>query len=340
MAKIVDVQAVQPSPETAPPGWRRWCGQVAVRVTSDDGLTGYGVAGGGVASTTLVNHLLNEQLSGHEADDIQGVWDAMYQATLPYGQKGLAIMALSGIDLALWDRSAKAAGARVADVLGIGDIEAVPAYKTETSDPSGDLARGYLGIKVAARDGMGADAAVREVSQLRERLGSDCRIMVDVGMRWDLGTTLAFIASAEQYNLEWLEEPLPADDLEGYQVLVSQSPVPIAGGEHEFTAKAFERIMEIRAHDVVQPDVTWCGGMTEMVKIIELAGQYGVRVCPHRGGEAWALPAIAAMLPGELAEEPRNWLDWVVGQPPMSSDGFHLSDEPGFGVCLDELPWT
>ncbi len=112
--------------------------------------------------------------------------------------------------------------------------------------------------------------------------------------------------------------------------------MPIAGGEHEFTAAGFGELITRRVHQILQPDVCWCGGMTEMVKIYRLAHEAGLRVCPHRGAEIWGLHAVAALDPEPLAESGRPWMTWVGGQPPVVDGFVQLTDAPGFGVVIDE----
>jgi L-rhamnonate dehydratase len=112
--------------------------------------------------------------------------------------------------------------------------------------------------------------------------------------------------------------------------------VPIAGGEHEFTAHGFADLIEKRLHQVLQPDVCWCGGMTELVKIYELARRANLRVCPHRGAELWGLHALAALDLQPLAESGRPWMSWVGGQPPIVDGYIEITDAPGFGVMIDE----
>jgi L-rhamnonate dehydratase len=160
--------------------------------------------------------------------------------------------------------------------------------------------------------------------------------MVDAWMKWDVAFTLRLAERAAPFRLDWIEEPLPPDDLAGYAELVRRAPIPIAGGEHEFTAAAFEDLIQRRLHHVIQPDVCWCGGMTELVKIYRIARNHGVRVCPHRGGEIWALHALAALDPEPLAESGRPWLTWVGGQPPILGGHIDVPTAPGFGVAIDE----
>ena len=160
--------------------------------------------------------------------------------------------------------------------------------------------------------------------------------MLDAFMGWDVETSLDIARRVEPYGLEWLEEPLPLD---GYERLGRESPVPIAGGEHEYTARAFEGLMKRGVHRIYQPDVCWCGGLTQLISIYELAAHYGYRVCPHRGSEVWALHAISALDPDPLAESGRPWMDWVQGQPLIVNGMIELSDAPGFGVTFDESLW-
>ena len=138
------------------------------------------------------------------------------------------------------------------------------------------------------------------------------------------------------YKIAWIEEPLPADDLAGYAELTCRCPIPIAGGEHEFTARGFAEIIDRRLHHILQPDVCWCGGLTELIKIYRMADESGLRVCPHRGAELWALHALAALDRQPLAESGRPWLTWVGGQPAIEDGLIRLTPTPGFGVVIEE----
>jgi L-rhamnonate dehydratase len=335
--KITEVRAVQPNAEGAPQDWRGWLGQILVRVDTADGLTGYGVGGGGAAGIHVVQTVLGDLLIGQDASDVEDLWEQMYRLTLPYGQKGLAIMAVSGVDLALWDLRGKAAGKPIVEVLGGKAGQAIPAYKTGWSpgEVLRDSAEGFGAVKlqVGKLDGLEAVAQLRE---MRETLGSDVRIMADAFMSWDEEKALQVAEGIADLDIQWLEEPLPADDLAGYERLCKHSPVPIAGGEHEYTAAVFEQMMQRGVHAIYQPDVCWCGGLTELVKIYKMAESFGVQVCPHRGSEVWALHAIAALDPDPLAESGRPWMTWVKGQPAIEQGMIRPGDDPGFGVDFAE----
>ena len=186
---------------------------------------------------------------------------------------------------------------------------------------------------------MSVHDALVQLAQVRTLMGSDIQLMADAFMAWDLDTALDVVKRVAEYDLAWLEEPLPCDDLEGYARLRDESPVPIAGGEHEYTSRAFAHLMEERLHTVFQPDVCWCGGLTELVKIYKMAKYYGMRVCPHRGSEVWALHAIAALDPDPLAESGRPWMGFVQGQPKIINGMIKLPTEPGFGVTFDPDLW-
>lgn len=332
--KITDVRACQPACDS-PPDWRTSMGQILVTVETDDGLTGYGVGGGGLAGIHVIHTVLRDVLLGQDPSPIDDLWDAMYQATLPFGRKGLAIMALSGVDLALWDLRGKREARPVVGLLG-GEIGTpMPVYATVWGEISPEVAAQHQGFKLHVEQfptGATVRGVVERVRRARDCIGPDRPLMLDAWMRWDVATTLAVAEAVAPYRIGWIEEPLPVDDVHGYQELMRRSPIPIAGGEHEFTARGFAELVERGMHHILQPDVCWCGGMTEMIKIYRLAKSAGLRVCPHRGAEVWGLHALAALDPEPLAESGRPWMTWLAGQPAVENGFIRLSDAPGFGV--------
>ncbi len=331
--KICDVKAVHPEAPGAPADWRSSLGQIAVSVRADDGTVGIGVGGGGAAGVHIVNAVLRGVLLRKDAGDIEAAWQEMYRATLPFGRKGLAIMAISGVDLALWDLKGKREGKSIVELLGGSREASVPAYKTVWSaeDAIRGATEGFRAIKLH----LGSVQSVAQVRETRKAVGPEMEVMADAFMKWDVETTLSAAQKMAECDLKWLEEPLPPDDLEGYARLRDESAIAIAGGEHEFTAEGFRPLIEQALHAVVQPDVCWCGGLTELLKIYELAENCGVRVCPHRGAEVWALHAVAAVDPDPLAESGRPWMTWVQGQPEIRNGRVQLNDTPGFGVMFD-----
>ena len=265
----------------------------------------------------------------------------MYDSTLAFGRKGVAIMALSGVDLALWDLRGKVAGQSVAQLLG-GPIHArMPTYTTVWDDIPESLIGQHAAFKIHLGESAGnLDRFVEIVAHARQRVGLGVALMIDAWMKWDVPFTLRFAEKVAPLKIDWIEEPLSPDDLAGYAELAAQCPIPIAGGEHEFTAQAFAELIERRLHAVIQPDVCWCGGMTELVKIYRLANQHGVRVCPHRGAEIWALPALAALDRQPLAESGRPWMTWVGGQPAIVDGTIEAPSGVGFGAAFDSVDFT
>jgi L-rhamnonate dehydratase len=331
--RITDVRACQPSCPS-PPDWRTSLGQILVAVDTDVGLTGYGAGGGGLSAIHIIRTVLRDLLVGCDPDPIESIWREMYHLTLPFGRKGVAIMALSGVDLALWDLRGKAQRRSVAALLGGARHQRIPTYGTAWDVIPDEMLGRHTAYKLHL--GFGDVEPIEAVARARARIGRTSPLMVDAWMRWNVPRTLRFAQAAQAMRIDWIEEPLPPDDWQGYTELVRECPIPIAGGEHEFTAAAFDELIERRLHDILQPDVCWCGGMTQLVEVYRMAAEHKLRVCPHRGAEVWALPALTALDPLPLAESGRPWLTWVGGQPPIRDGYIDVPDEPGFGVTIDE----
>ena len=337
--RVCNVRACQPPTPGSPADWRTSMGQILVAVDTDAGLTGYGVGGGGAAGVHVVETVLHDLLLGRDPADVEGLWEEMYRATLPFGRKGLAIMALSGVDLALWDLRGKAQNRPVVELLGGQAGEPIPTYVTVGTQVEAVLDEGHAGFKLDlafVQEALDEAVLVRRVAEAREAIGPGRPLMFDAFMEWDLATALRMAEALAPYDVSWLEEPLSPDDLAGYAELSRRSPVPIAGGEHEFCMAGFRELIDRRLHHVLQPDACWCGGLTVLVWVYEQARLAELRVCPHRGAEVWGLHAIAALDPEPLAEVGRSWMTWMGGQPAVQDGTVRLSSRPGFGVEIDE----
>lgn len=347
--RITDVRVCQPVAENSPPDWRTSLGQILVAVETDDGFVGYGVGGGGPAGMHVIRAVLRGLLIGRPVEPVEERWEEMYRTTLPFGRRGLAIMALSGVDLALWDLRGKREGKPVAELLNpdVDRMRKMPTYRTVWEEIPDDLPDDGSGIKLhlglEANAGAGcvgtvarrAESLTARIHEARRRIGPGRMLAIDAWMTWDLKTTQRVAEGIAGLDVAWIEEPLSADDLDGYRELSRSSPVPIAGGEHEFTARGFRDLINERLHAVLQPDICWVGGMTELVKIWRSSDAAGLRVVPHRGAELWGLHAIAGLSDRPLAESGRPWLPWVGGQPAIVDGTIQLPDRPGFGVEID-----
>ena len=346
--QITEVKAVYPRYRVPPAGWRRHFWQIAVRIDTDAGLSGWGYGGGGVAAVDVVNLHLRELLIGRDLNDIADIarlWDAQYKASLPYGRSGLAVMAISGVDLALWDVLGRAEQKRVCDLLGGQQRNRLRAYATGR-DYAWYCELGFDAHKSSqTRQGSEDEDAARILTwatAARQTLGADALLMLDAYMSWTPDFALSMAEQLAPFNVYWFEDVLLPDDLEGLAALRPQiEPVLLAGGEHEFTARDFAHIAHAQALGLWQPDITWCGGLTAALHIAELAQQHGVPLVPHRGGEIWGLHFLAAGYGEDLAEKVMGQRDgardelWL-GEP-QPQDGFlTLPEGPGFGVKINE----
>ena len=335
--RITGLRAWQPKTPGAPTDWRTQLGQIIVEVQTESGVTGIGVGGGGAAGIHIIETVLRDLLMGRDASQVEALYRAMYESTVFYGRKGLVIMAISGVDLALWDARGKRADAPVAKLLNpqVDLARAIPTYTTifHENELEAALAAGNSAIKVEMFDFEGRPD-VGQVAELlrrvRARIGAKMPLMLDAFGRLDVETAVRMAKAVAPLDIRWLEEPVPPDDLAGYAEVVRRSPVPIAGGEHEYTEKGF-RDFAATGVRVLQPDINWCGGLTPVVEVYRMAKQKGVRVVPHRGSEPFALHAIAALDPEPLAESGRPW--WhLEGEPKIEHGVTRLHDAPGFGV--------
>ena len=345
--KITEVRALYPNYRHVAPSWRTHLWQIVVHVETDAGVAGFGYGGGGKASVEVVNGHFRELLLGRRldsADGIREIWDALYAASLPYGRRGIAVMALSGVDLALWDLLARAERVPVHRLIGGRRKGRVRAYAAG-DDVARHREEGFTAHKFPHR-WTGAesdyDAAVASASLARATLGTDALVMIDGYMTWTADVVREMARRLEEFDVHWFEDVLTPDDLQEHAALRQVvKPVLIAGGEHEFTHHGFAEVARAGALDVWQPDITWCGGITAGLRIVEMADKAGVPVVPHRGGEVWGLHLIVASDCEDLAEvvlgargAPRDRL-WL-GEPEAQVGYIEPDDGPGFGVTVNE----
>lgn len=346
--KIQSVKAVYPKYQHVAPSWRTDMWQIVVQITSDTGQTGYGWGGGGRASVPIVNGHFNELIVGmdvNSTDDIAGIWDHLYFESIPYGRKGIAMMALSGIDLALWDLLGKAEGKTVAHLISPNLKSSIRCYGSGV-DPLFHADMGFRGTKTGVGRWTGEqseiDTLIAWAETARSALGADGQLMIDTYMSWDLETTVAMSGYLTEYQIHWFEDVLNPDELEGQAELRNLvGDVNIAGGEHEFSHHGFNEIARVGAMDIWQPDITWCGGITAGIRIMKIADDAGIPVVPHRGAEVWGLHLIAATACEDLGEYLTGGRDTKTDEvwfgAPVPVDGqIDISDSPGFGVTPNE----
>ncbi|MCU0985580.1 MAG: mandelate racemase/muconate lactonizing enzyme family protein [Acetobacteraceae bacterium] len=346
---------------------------VIVRIDTDTGLTGWGEAKAGVGSAAACAGLaaIIEQdyaplLIGQDARDISRLWDVMYNTpregyavarghALPQlGRRGLSISAIAGVDIALWDILGKSLGVPVWRLLGGRRAERMPAYASGGWADAGAIGaqlRGYVEkggfgavkMRVGVMDGTVAASAAR-VRAAREGIGPGIGLAVDAHGTWTVAEAKAFARMVEGCDLMWFEEPVSADDKAGMAEVRRCSAVPISAGESEFTRHDFREICELRAADVLQPDLAIAGGISEAMRIGALASAFNLRLAPHLWSGA---PAFAAGLHVAAASSAGFILEYSLGHNPMLheliEEGFPVEagmvaipDRPGLGITVRE----
>jgi L-rhamnonate dehydratase len=263
------------------------------------------MGGGGGAACYIIENHLRDLLIGADALNVELLWDQMFSSTSFYGRKGVAIQAISGIDLALWDLSGKAAGVPTHKLIGPTVQPRVQAYFTSPK-PEVGLKLGFTAFKLPMElPPDNPKPIVDRLVEARRKVGKDARLMIDVLCRWTVPFTIDVakrIADAD-VRLDFIEEPILPDDIPGYEQLCREvKSTRIASGEHEYTHYGFNELIRHKAAQILQPDLTWSGGLTTGKRVVELATRAGLPVMPHRGGSAFGMQLIVTSKQCPLAE--------------------------------------
>lgn len=330
--------------------WPRWP-DVLIRVDTDEGLTGIGGIAPAPVRPIVEDHFAY-LLAGDDPTDIERLWDQMYRASLDYGRKGLAIMAISAVDIALWDLLGKVRNEPVYHLLGGRVHEGVPVYVTG-NDVAWHRELGFTRYKLAIPYGpadgwQGCKGNVAMVEAAREAAGPDADIMLDCYMAWDVEYTLQMADLLRPYRVRWMEECLLPDDYNGYAELTRRvEGTVIATGEHEYTRWGFHELLSRHCCHIIQPDLEWAGGITEMRRIAVLASAWNVPVIPHAGGlQPWAIhwmvtqPSVplgeyVVALSREDGDALHPWYPCLRGVPQPDGGYIRPTDVPGLGVEPD-----
>jgi L-rhamnonate dehydratase len=325
-------------------------GTLVVEIEADNGVVGFAVATGGEPAAWIVERHLSRFLVGANVNDVERIWDQMYLSTLFYGRKGLVLNAISCVDLALWDLLGKLRQEPVYHLLGGAVRDELIFYATGARP---DLAQemGFIGGKMPVHHGPseGEDGLRKNLAQLaemRSRTGDDFWLMFDAWMSLDVNYAIRLAHAAAEYNLKWLEEALPPDDYWGYAELRAKMPpgMLVSTGEHEATRWGFRMLLEMGCADIIQPDVNWCGGITELIKISALADARGVLVVPH-GSSVYSYhftitrhnsPFSEFLMMAPQADKVIPMFSPQLLDEPIPVNGrMKLSEAPGFGVRLN-----
>jgi L-alanine-DL-glutamate epimerase-like enolase superfamily enzyme len=338
----------------------RFHGWLVVEVLTDSGHVGIGNAALSPRITkNVIDLYLKPLLIGADPFDVEFLWQHMYRKTMAFGRKGIGMVAISAIDIALWDVMGKAAGQPVFRLLGGRTKEKIPVYASRLynqaipdvqAEARRYLDEGYCAMKLRFGwgPGDGADGMNRNIElvrAVRESVGYCVDLMADAYMGWTLDYAKRMLPLLEPFRLRWVEEPVIPDDIHGYAELKRMGRVPIAGGEHEFTLYGFRELLEARALDYIQFDTNRVGGLTQARKIAALAEAYSVPVIPH-AGQMHNFHVVMASLNSPIAEffpavdvEVGNELFWYIfdGEPSPVNGCIQLSDQvPGLGLTIKE----
>ncbi|CAI7678868.1 unnamed protein product [Penicillium pancosmium] len=328
-------------------------GSFCVEIEATDGTKGFATGFGGPPACWLTHQHFERFLIGADPRDTNNLFEKMYKASMFYGRKGLPVAVISVIDLALWDLQGKIRNEPVYKLIGGATRERLDFYCTGPQ-PASAKSAGFIGAKVALPHGPdeGTDGLLKNVEYLRLQrasVGPDFPLRVDCYMSLTVPYTIELVKRTEQLglNIDWWEECLTPDDFDGHALLKRAHPtVKFTTGEHEFSRYGFRKLVEGRNLDIIQPDVMWLGGLTELLKVSALAAAYDIPVVPHASGP-YSYHFVVSQSNSPFQEYLANSPDGKSVLPvfgnlftnePIPVNGYldvSILDKPGFGLELN-----
>jgi len=333
-------------------------------VYTDDGIIGLGEAFGfsPMAIKAVIDYSFKPLLLKENPMDTNRLWDKLYTVTRMEGQKGIAIQALSAIDIALWDIKGKFFNTQTANLLGgryRDKVETYPTglYRRDVPDQTqalvdealGYLNDGYRAMKL--KIGFGLQDDLQKIRSIRKAIGPDVRLMLDANCAYNASEAIWLAKRIEDCDIYWFEEPIPPEDIQGHLEFKRQVNIMLAAGESEFTRYGFRDLISQRAVDIIQPDTCGAGGYSEMMKIIALATTWNIRCIPHVWGSAVGLAAnlqLQAAMPHyptslnpeesliEFDRSPNPLREELVEEKfEMEGTKIIIPTKPGLGINLD-----
>lgn len=321
-------------------------GALVVEIETEDGTVGVATGSGGVPAAWLIKHHFSRFIIGEDARNINRIWDELYRSSLPYGRKGLTIMAISAVDLALWDLVGKVRGEPVYNLIGGLSHDEITFYCT-TPEPLAIKQLGFWGAKVPLPhshfDGEeGFKKNLEFLAKHRAAVGPDYPLMVDCYMSLSVNYAIRIAEAAKPLNIHWWEEVLSPDDADGYREIKRAHPtLKWTTAEHEYTRYGFRQLIADRTIDILQPDVMWVGGLTETLRIAAHAAAYDTPIVPHGSGPysyhfivsqpGHAFCEYVAASPDGKTIQP-VFGDLFVGEPIPVGGKLKIPNAPGFGM--------
>lgn len=328
-------------------------GFAIVRITTNQGLEGFGITYhevGGEAIKVVVETDVAPRLIGRDPFQTEAIWKDLTQYLRGIGRKGLTFAALSAMDIALWDLKGKIVDMPLYRLFG-GDNPKVPIYASGgwtsydddqlVAEAQQMVSEGYTAIKlkVGVDGGANPNRDLTRVAKVRDAIGSDIRLMLDANNCWDAATAVLFANRLHEFDIVWLEEPVPADDIPGLARFKRGTDIPLATGEHEYTKYGLRDLLLAEAVDVVQLDIARAGGYTEMLKIAAMTEAWNLPFAPH-AMEHMHAPLVASSVNGLTLERLYMFEELVQSvyvDAPKPQGGFlTLTEKPGLGLVLNE----
>jgi L-rhamnonate dehydratase len=327
----------------------RGVGALVVEVETRSGVIGCGQAGmTGEPAAWVVEHVFAPLILGQSVTDVHQIWDRMHRGSLHLARRGIPLHALSAVDLAVWDALGRVRDEPVYALLGGAVRDSLPLYST---GPRPDIAAklGFMGAKVPLSCGLGEgdeglQRNIDEFAGFRAQVGPDFPLALDCWMSLDQPYACRLVDGLVPHGLWFIEEALSPEDYWGFADLRRHAAgrTLVATGEHEGLLAGFRLLIEMGCVDMIQPDLGWCGGLTEALRIATLAEAHGVPMVPHTPGAygfhlAFArsiIPFGEMIIPGPTGDE----TDLAAYLPPdlVPVDGVvRPSDRPGFGLTID-----
>jgi D-galactarolactone cycloisomerase len=333
-----------------------------VEIVCDDGTVGWGEALGPAAPNATVIKAYTPRLVGRDPLDTEVLWLELYNLLRDQGQRGLAVTALSGIDIALWDIKGKHYGTSISRLLGGRFREDVKAYATGSfrkdgvdpvfdvaSETAAYVAQGFHAVKI--KIGFDVDQDIAVIRAVREAIGPEKGLMIDANHGYDVLEACVVGKAVAELGIGWFEEPVIPEQLSAYRAVREGQPIPVAGGETWHGRFGMREPLETRAVDILQPDVCGAGGFSEMRRIADMAALHGVRLVPHVWGTGVAIAAglqfIAALPPDpprrnsrppilEFDRTVNPFRQAVLTAPLEHIDGVvTIPDGPGLGIEIN-----
>lgn len=355
MHKIKDIEVFAPVFRAHNPPYDssfilRNMGNIVVRVITEDGLDGFGMTFGEPVAEYIQKNLV-EEVIGKDPLANEDIWNDMFRQIRSSGRKGAALLAMSAIDIAIWDLRGKILGQPIYKLLG-GSNRKIPCYASVgfLSMPEDEVleksleyvADGYktLKIKVGYNNGGNIKADIARVEKVRKAVGTEIDLIVDANGIYDCAAAIRFLRAAAGLDICLFEEPVHADDILGLRRIRDAALVPVASGENEYTKYGCRDLLLAEAVDVLQFDITRVGGFTEMVKVSAMVQAWNLKIAPHFWPQftAHVMSAAPHGLYLEVfppADEARPGGNIIINQPPIIDGFYEIPQAPGLGLEFD-----